>query len=308
MKRSISVIIITIICILNLFGVLYFLNQNKEGLIELTKTTQSRELYSVNKNINEETKIEDFIKYIKSLKVSSNQSWHVYDIENSCFLLYKDGPGEYIDTELKKYFTNFKEDYTSNKFKDSNNNEILLTIKKVEIDSKSYLVGISEYTTSIYKIIKNNNLNIYILGETILLSLLAIILTISYILKLISTDKRIEKLQRNFDDYKKRYTENVNEVIIEKPVESKPQSIKDEDGNYTILLLDMVIPKFKEHNIRYNIFEISDDKFWIIDEFFKENCYKIKKNKDNSIILLVEGNEKQIKLLKEFATTEVLNV
>ena len=387
MKKAISIITIFLVCAINLCGVLYFLNQNKENIVSLCEITQNRELYTISNNIDKEMEIEDFIKYIKTLKVSSAQSWYVYDVNNSCFLLYKDGPAQYIDENIKKVFLNFKTDYQTEKIIDSSNDENLITIKSVDIKDNTYLIAVSEYTQSIYSTIKNNNFNLYIICESALLSLLLIILFISYMIKEIDCDKQIEKVKNEFENYQKRFSDKavgnielpiVNEnlkVINKEPrfnIESnidngydlkvdknnnydfevdpdddydykyydledykqsnktkKPEQdnkvdikdidddleieqlepikntkedipIQDEKGNYTPQFLKMLIPKLKENNVNFDIYEISADRFWIIDCYFKDNFYKIKKDEENLIILLIDGNKEQLTLLKEF--------
>lgn len=316
MKKSIGIIVITTICILNLLGVVFFLNQNKNSILEVSKNTQQKELYTLSNNVSFIDSDEDFVSYIKSLKVSSNQNWYIYDLKNNCFLLYKDKEPQFLDEKVRDYFINFKNSYESYTFKDSNNDEMLLTIINVEIKDNKYLLGTSEYTQGIYTSVYNNNFNIYILGESIIFSVLSVILAISISLKSLTTEKEIKKITKQFDDYKKRFssetnTENyvetqstlaLNDISQKEEVEIPDTSvpIKDADGNYTIELLNQLLPNLKENNINFTLHKITGDKFWIIEDCFKDNFYKIKKNDKDLIILLIDGTEKQKMLLEEF--------
>lgn len=294
MTRKISkILIVIILCIFNTLGVLHFLSENKDNTLSLYEAVQNRELYRISVNIQDET-IEEFVDYIKSLKTSSSQNWYLYIQNEDKFLLYKDKVNQYIDEGIKNIFINSNYDYNTEIITDIDRNNLLLTTKQVTINKKDYILGVSEHVSSILTTTDNINFNIYILGQTIFLSLVCIVLFITNLNKVDEFIKEKKNMKKEFDDYKSRFIEEEKEdLIVQKPMQ-------DEEGNYTEFFLNTITNKLKENNIKYNLYDMTEDKYWIIEDYVTDNMYKIKISENQLIILLIDGTEKQQKLLENF--------
>lgn len=294
MTRKISkILIVIILCIFNTLGVLHFLSENKDNTLSLYEAVQNRELYRISVNIQDET-IEEFVDYIKSLKTSSSQNWYLYIQNEDKFLLYKDKVNQYIDEGIKNIFINSNYDYNTEIITDIDGNNLLLTTKQVTINKKDYILGVSEHVSSILTTTDNINFNIYILGQTIFLSLVCIVLFITNLNKVDEFIKEKKNMKKEFDDYKSRFIEEEKEdLIVQKPMQ-------DEEGNYTEFFLNTITNKLKENNIKYNLYDMTEDKYWIIEDYVTDNMYKIKISENQLIILLIDGTEKQQKLLENF--------
>lgn len=302
MKKRMPIIIFTIlICIVNLLGVLYFLNDNKQSSLNIYSSLQSRELYKISLNLKDCESPEEFTQHIKQQKVASSQCWYIYDCENKQFIIFKDKANQFIDTSVKNAFTNFNKDYVSITTTDSNNRELLLTIKSISINNKPYLLGTSEYTSEIYSTSNNINFNIYILAESILITLLLIVFMINNFSNREKYEKRIKKIKNEFEDYKKRFI--VDDMVVGQQTITK-QSIYDENGEYTPYFLSTMIEKLEKSNIPYNVFTISELKYWLLEDNNVENVYKINIGNELLKILLIDGTDKQKALFAEFEIKE----
>lgn len=302
MKKRMPIIIFTIlICIVNILGVLYFLNDNKQSSLDIYSSLQSRELYKISINLKNCDSPEEFTQYIKQQKIASSQCWYVYDCESKQFVIFKDKANQLIDSNIKNAFVNFNKDYMSIKTTDSNNTELLLTIKSVSINDKAYLLGTSEYTSEIYNTSNNINFNIYILAESVLITLLLIIFMINNFSNKEKFEKRLKKIKNEFEDYKKRFI--VDDMVVGQQTIIN-QSIYDENGDYTTYFLSTMIEKLEKNNIDYNVFTISELKYWLLEDNNVENVYKIKIGNELLKILLIDGTDKQKALFAEFEIKE----
>lgn len=300
MKKVIGIIVSVIIFLANFFVLIHLITNNENNIFDLVKETQAKSLYQISLSTEDTKTPEDLTKYVKSLKVSSNENWYLFDEKNNNFILYKDKSNQKIKDEIKSFFETYKNSkITSTVLNDESENKIVLSIKEVTIDNANYLIGVSEYTTSVLNNVHNQNFNIYVYGETIILSLLSFILIITLNIKDSDHKKEINKIQKEFDEYKSRFAEvNIEQEEHKENKESKP--IKNEDGEYNLNFLDLIVPKLKNDNILYNIYNIPDIKYWVIEDYMQDNVYKIRKDSENVIVLLINGTEKQKKLLEEF--------
>lgn len=300
MKKVIGIIVSVIIFLANFFVLIHLITNNENNIFDLVKETQAKSLYQISLSTEDTKTPEDLTKYVKSLKVSSNENWYLFDEKNNNFILYKDKSNQKIKDEIKSFFETYKNSkITSTVLNDESENKIVLSIKEVTINNTNYLIGVSEYTTSVLNNVNNQNFNIYVYGETIILSLLSFILIITLNIKDSDHKKEINKIQKEFDEYKSIFAEaNIEQEGHQENKESKP--IKNENGEYNLNFLDLIVPKLKNDNILYNIYNIPDIRYWIIEDYMQDNVYKIRKDSDNIIILLINGTEKQKKLLEEF--------
>lgn len=300
MKKVIGIILSVIIFLANFFVLIHLITNNENNIFDLVKETQAKNLYQISLSTEDIKAPEDLTKYVKSLKVSSNENWYLFDEKNNNFILYKDKSNQKIKDEIKSFFETYKNSkITSTVLNDESENKIVLSLKEVTINNTNYLIGVSEYTTSVLNNVHNQNFNIYVYGETIILSLLSFILIITLNIKDSDHKKEINKIQKEFDEYKSRFAEvNIEQEEHKENKESKP--IKNEDGEYNLNFLDLIVPKLKNDNILYNIYNIPDIKYWVIEDYMQDNVYKIRKDSENVIVLLINGTEKQKKLLEEF--------
>lgn len=304
MKKRMPIIVFTIlICISNIIGVLYFLHINKESSINIYASLQSRELYKISLNLKNYETPEKFTEYIKEQKIASSQCWYIYDCEKKEFVIFKDKANQFIEPNIKKEFEKFNKDYTSNTIKDSNNKDLLLTIKSVSINNKSYLLGTSEYISEIDETSNNTNFNIYIIIESVLITLLLLIFMLNNFSTKEKCEIKLNRIKREFEDYKKRFI--IDDITVRQPTIAVTQSIKDEDGNYTPYFLAAMTVKLKQNNIPYNIFTIPEIKYWLLEDEKATNVYKINIGNNLIKILLIDGTDKQKLLFSEFDIKEV---
>lgn len=298
-KKSLKFIFILILCIANLLGVLYFLNDNKEQTLKLYETVQTRELYRVNNNIKDLENVEELVEYVKTLKISSSQNWYIYKQDEDKFFLYKDKVNQYIDSSIKNIFIKSSSDYLTKQVSDVDSNSLLLTTKQIIINDEKYIIGVSENISALLNTVNNLNFSIYILAESTLLSLIILVLFLININNKSDFEKEKKKILNEFEEYKVRFSSETKETKVVK-LEEKPLPIKNEDGSYTLHFLDLMRSKLDENNIKFETFEMTDDKFWIIEDCVSDNMYKIKKTEEDVIVLLVDGTDRQRKLLKTF--------
>lgn len=298
-KKGLKFIFILILCIANLLGVLYFLSDNKTQTLKLYETVQTRELYRISNSVKDIEDIETFVEYVKTLKISSTQNWYIYKQDEDKFFLYKDKVNQYIDSSIKNVFIKSSSDYLTKNISDVDGNALLLTTKVISINDEKYVIGVSENISALLNTVNNLNFSIYILAESALLSLIILVLFLININNKSDFEKEKKKILNEFEEYKTRFAPEKKETKVIK-LEEKPLPVKNEDGSYTLHFLDLMISKLEENNVKYETFEMTDDKFWIIEDCIAENMYKIKKTEEDVIVLLIDGTDRQRKLLKTF--------
>ena len=88
MKKVISIILSIVIFLANFFVLIHLITNNENNIFDLVKETQAKSLYQISLSTEDTKTPEDLTKYVKSLKVSSNENWYLFDEKNNNFILY----------------------------------------------------------------------------------------------------------------------------------------------------------------------------------------------------------------------------
>lgn len=292
----------------NVICTFFLMTQNKNSVYSLYQMTQSRELYTVSQDINHgDYSKNELIEIIKELKVTSSQCWFLYDTYDEGFLIYKDKSNQKIDPNIDAVFQAYANDYDYFIITDEDGSEMLITIRKINVGDRDYIIGVCEYTSVLSATADMDLFNIYVLIETSCLSLLALLLMASKLTAKRAFDKKYKQLQTEFDEYRHRYDDDEfedEETTVQTTVK-REEIICDKDGVFNKALVTELVPKLKEKQLPYYMFRIKDFRIWAIEDLIGE-FYKVEDDDDEYVnVLLINPNAEAVETLRKYAEAQV---
>lgn len=262
-KKAAFSVLFGIILIINAGLLFYFLQNNRENKITNYELNQSQTLYAISQQING-GEMKNIKSVVDNNKISKEQRYCLYNTKENYYSYYMDETEGYIvDDKISRNIINNSS--KSVEVTDENGKDYIISTNMAMISGIKYIIAAVTPVSYISGITGDGSYDKYIMTELCILYIFILGFYFNYLDNDRIYEEKINKLNKEFDEYKLHSDNTVEDQDIKNPDnkdvaafenkeenETKEQNFVTDKGIYNSVFREKLINKLKNENIKYN--------------------------------------------------------